>query len=45
MVRKDIYLEKTGKKFNEHDDRLSYGAKEEITTGIKFLRSYEKVGQ
>jgi hypothetical protein len=37
MVRKDIYLEKTGKEFNEHQDRLSYGAKEEITTGIKFL--------
>lgn len=37
MVRKDIYLEKTGKKFNEHKDRLPYGAKEEITTGIKFI--------
>jgi len=45
MVRKDIYLEKTGKEFNEYKDRLSYGAKEEITTGIKFLSSYEKVGQ
>ena len=37
MVRKDIYLEKTGDEFNEHKDRIPYGAKEEITTGIKFL--------
>ena len=37
MVRKDIYLKKTGKEFNEHKDRIPYGAKEEITTGISFL--------
>jgi len=37
MVRKDIYLEKTGKEFNEHENRITYGTKEEITTGIKFL--------
>ncbi len=29
--------EKTGKEFNEHEDRIPYGAKEEITTGFKFL--------
>ena len=38
MVRKDRYLEKTGKEFNEHEDRIPYGTKEEITTGIKFLK-------
>jgi hypothetical protein len=38
LVRKDRYLEKTGKEFNEHEDRIPYGAKEEITTGIKFLK-------
>lgn len=37
MVRKDIYFKKTGKEFNQHNDRLPYGMKEEITTGIKFL--------
>lgn len=37
MIRKDIYLKKTGKEFNEYNDRLPYGVKEEITTGIKFL--------
>jgi len=44
MVRKDIYLEKTGKEFNPYkEERLPYGVKEEITTGIKFLNSREKV--
>jgi len=37
MVRKDRYLEKTGKVFNEHENRITYGTREEITTGMKFL--------
>lgn len=37
IVRKDIYLKKTGKELNEHKGRIPYGANMEITTGIKFL--------
>lgn len=37
LVRKDRYIEKTGKEFNEHQDRIPYGAKQVITTGFKFL--------
>jgi hypothetical protein len=40
MIRKDIYLEKTGKEFKEfkqYNISLPCGAKEEITTGIKFI--------
>jgi len=38
MVRKDIYLKKTGKEFNQYKkERLPFNAKREITTGIKFL--------
>ena len=37
MIRKDIYLEKTGKIFNERKDRLPYGTKEIINTGFKLI--------
>ena len=37
MVRKDTYLKKTGEELNQHQNRLPYGTKEEITTGLKFL--------
>ena len=43
MVRKDIYLKKTGKEFNEYHNRLPYNAKAEITTGIKFLPDARRV--
>jgi hypothetical protein len=46
MVRKDIYLAKTGKEFNEYkEDRLPYNAKPEITTGIAFLPDGNKTDQ